>query len=103
MANSIIVKKKLDNFKKTITVSGDKSISIRWVLLSSLANGVSKAENLLMSEDVKAAIGAIKKLGIKTRINKKNCKIFGKGMDGFKYKKNLTIDAKHSGLWADSF
>ena len=97
MANSIIVKKKLDNFKKTITVSGDKSISIRWVLLSSLANGVSKAENLLMSEDVKAAIGAIKKLGIKTRINKKNCKIFGKGMDGFKYKKNLTIDAKNSG------
>ena len=50
-----------------------------------------------MSEDVKAAIGAIKKLGIKTRINKKNCKIFGKGMDGFKYKKNLTIDAKNSG------
>ena len=97
MANSIVVKKKLDNFKKTITVSGDKSISIRWVLLSSLANGVSKAENLLMSEDVKAAIGAVKKLGIKTRINKKNCKIFGKGIDGFKYKKNLTIDAKNSG------
>ena len=50
-----------------------------------------------MSEDVLAAIEAIKKLGIKVIIKKKECKIFGKGIDGYKYKKNLTIDAQNSG------
>ena len=97
MANSILINKRINKFNKTISVSGDKSISIRWVLLSSIAKGVSEAKNLLMSEDVLAAIGAIKKLGIKVEINKKNCKIYGKGIDGYKYKKNLIIDAKNSG------
>ena len=87
MANSIIIKKKINNFSKKILVSGDKSISIRWVLLSSLANGISTAKNLLMSEDVIAAIEAIKKLGIKVNLNKNSCKIYGKGLAGYKYKK----------------
>ena len=97
MPNSIIIKEKIYNFDKLITVSGDKSISIRWVLFSSLADGVSKAKNLLMSEDVLAAINAIKKLGIKVKIDKKECIIFGKGINGYKFKKNLIIDAKNSG------
>jgi len=65
MPNSLLIKKKLKEFNKKISVSGDKSISIRWVLLASLANGVSKAQNLLISEDVIAAIKAIRKLGVK--------------------------------------
>ena len=65
MSNFITVKKKIKTFKTTIEVSGDKSLSIRWVLLSSLAEGVSVAKNLLMSEDIVAALKAIKKLGIK--------------------------------------
>ena len=97
MSNPIFIKKIIDPFHKTITVPGDKSLSIRWVLFSSLANGVSTAKNLLMSEDVLAAIKAIKKLGIKVSINKNICKIYGKGMDGYIYKKNLIIDAKNSG------
>ena len=44
-----------------------------------------------------AAIEAVKKLGIKVILNKKECKIFGKGIDGYKYKKNLKIDAQNSG------
>ena len=55
---------------KVINVSGDKSISIRWVLFSSLANGISTAKNLLESEDVLAAIKAVKKLGIKVKQEK---------------------------------
>ena len=97
MSKIVNIKNKIKNFKKTITVPGDKSLSIRWVLFASLANGTSKAKNLLMSEDVLAAIKAIKKLGIKIVIKKKECKIFGKGIDGYKYKKNLTIDAQNSG------
>ena len=97
MSNSVVIKKKLKNFNKIITVTGDKSLSIRWVLFASLAKGVSRAKNLLMSEDVIASIDTIKKLGIKTEITKKDCKIYGKGVDGYNYKKNIKINAKNSG------
>jgi 3-phosphoshikimate 1-carboxyvinyltransferase len=63
MSNFLVIEKKLKDFDKKISVSGDKSISIRWVLLASLASGISKAQNLLISEDVIAAIKAVRKLG----------------------------------------
>ena len=97
MTNSIVIKKKLKNFNKEIIVSGDKSLSIRWVLFASLASGNSKAQNLLISEDVKAAIKTVRKLGIKVISNNKFCKIFGKGINGFNYKRNLTLNAENSG------
>ena len=97
MPNKIILKKKIPNFSKKIIIPGDKSISIRWVLIASLATGVSRAKNLLMSEDVLASIRAIKKLGVKVVINKNNCKIYGAGVRGYKYKKNLIINAQNSG------
>ena len=53
MANSLIIKDKIKNFNKVINVSGDKSISIRWVLFSSLANGISKAKNLLADSRIR--------------------------------------------------
>ncbi len=97
MSNFILLNQKIKTFKKTISVSGDKSLSLRWVLLSSLGNGTSKAQNLLMSEDVMAAIKTIKKLGIKTKVRKDECIIYGKGFNGYKYKNNLTINAENSG------
>ena len=97
MPNKIILKKKIKNFNKKITIPGDKSISIRWVLILSFASGVSKAKNLLVSEDVIAAIQAIRKLGVKVHIKKNYCEVHGVGMNGFKYKKNLVINAQNSG------
>ena len=97
MSKTLIIKNKIKSFNKSIFVSGDKSISIRWVLFSSLANGISRARNLLMSEDVLASLNAIKKLGIKYKITKKECKIYGQGLNGYRYKKNIHIDAKNSG------
>ena len=97
MPKTLIIKNKIEKFNKQIQVSGDKSLSIRWVLLASQAIGRSKGYNLLMSEDVLAAIDSIKKLGIKVEIRKNFCEIVGNGINGFKYKKNLTIDAKNSG------
>ena len=97
MSQSLIIKDKINKFNKKISVTGDKSLSIRWVLLASQATGKSKAYNLLMSEDVIAAIESIKKLGIKVKIYKNYCEIFGNGINGFDYKKNLTINARNSG------
>ena len=97
MSKILLIKDKIKKFNKQIQVTGDKSLSIRWVLLASQAIGKSKAYNLLMSEDVLAALEAIKKLGIKTKVQKDYCEIIGNGINGFKYKKNLTIDARNSG------
>ena len=96
MPNHIIIKNKIVSFKKKIFVSGDKSISIRWVLFASIASGVSKAKNLLISEDVMAAIKIIKKFGIKVLKKKNFFIIFGKGIDGYVYKKNTVINAENS-------
>ena len=97
MSKSISIKKTINPFNNTIKVSGDKSLSIRWVLLASQTTGKSTANNLLMSGDVLAAINAIKRLGIKVKVENNYCEIFGNGINGFRYKKNLTIDAKNSG------
>ena len=97
MSNLLVIKNTIKSYNKEIVVSGDKSISIRWVLFASLASGNSKAENLLISEDVKAAIKTVRKLGIKVILNNKFCKIFGKGFNGFNYKRNLTLNAENSG------
>jgi 3-phosphoshikimate 1-carboxyvinyltransferase len=97
MSNLIKIKKKINNFNKAISVSGDKSLSIRWILFSSLAKGKSKAFNLLLSDDVLATIKAVRKLGIKVKLNKNYCIVFGNGPDGFKYKKDIIIDSENSG------
>ena len=95
--SQVEITKKIESFKKSIYVSGDKSLSIRWVLFASLADGVSKAQNLLLSEDVLATIKVLKKLGIKSSTKNNICKIYGKGINGFEYKKNITLNAQNSG------
>ncbi len=100
MSNSIIIKKKIKNFTRKIIVSGDKSISIRWVLFASLASGKSQAKNLLKSEDVLTAIKAIKKLGIKVILKKNICEIYGNGINGYQYKKGININCENSGTLA---
>ena len=97
MSNKIIFKKKINIFNKKINIPGDKSLSIRWILIASLSYGISKAQNLLMSEDVIATIKAIKTLGVKVYYDGKICKIFGVGVDGYKYKKGIIINAQNSG------
>ena len=64
MKNQVKIDQVIAPFKKQINVSSDKSISIRCVLLSSIATGKSKIFNLLESEDVNNALIAIKKIGV---------------------------------------
>ena len=65
MSKVVLIKNKIENFrKKSIIVDGDKSLSIRFVLLSSLSRGRCTASNFLRSGDVDSAINSIRKLGI---------------------------------------
>ena len=100
MSNSVTIKNKINKFNKTIEVSGDKSISIRCVLLASQAIGKSKIYNLLESEDVISSLKSIKKLGIKYKKKKNYYEIYGYGLNGFNTKKKVTIDAGNSGTLA---
>ena len=64
MKKQIKIEEKIKKFEKVIQVSGDKSISIRCILLASQAIGKSKIYNLLESEDVINSLKCIKKLGV---------------------------------------
>ena len=100
MKNTIKINKKIDSFKKEIEVPGDKSISIRCVLLGSQAIGVTKIYNLLESEDVINSLKCIKKLGINYKKFKDFYKIYGFGLSGFKTDKKILLDAGNSGTLA---
>jgi 3-phosphoshikimate 1-carboxyvinyltransferase len=84
------------SFDKKIFVAGDKSLSIRWVLMASLSKKKSTAYNLLISEDVLSAINCIKKLGSKVKLTSKKCEIIGNGLN-LNFTNNLLIDAGNSG------
>ena len=83
MSKSISIKQTISPFNNTIKIAGDKSLSIRWVLLASQTTGKSIAYNLLMSDDVLAAIDTIKKLGIKVKVKVRNnyCEIYWNGVN----------------------
>ena len=97
MLKPIYISKTIKNFKKKISISGDKSLSIRWALLASQAIGKSRAYNLLKSDDVLKTLQCLKKLGTEVKLKKKYCEIKGNGINGFVYKNNLTINAGNSG------
>ena len=97
MKNQIRINRKLNSFKKQIQVNSDKSLSIRCVLLASLAVGMSKLYNLLDSEDVNFSLKAIKKLGINFKKEGNCTKIYGCGLKGFNLEKKLIINAGNSG------
>ena len=101
MKKFLSIQNKLEKYnKKSIILPGDKSISIRFLILSSLAKGKSVASNILKSEDVINTAKCLRKLGIKIKISQKKCEVFGKGLNGFKFKKNLILDAGNSGTCA---
>ncbi len=100
MRKFIKIKNKIKSFDKTLTIEGDKSLSIRWALLASQANGKSFASNLLKSEDVLNTLECLKKLGVKVKIFKNQCEITSNGLNSFNYKKNLILNAGNSGTLA---
>ena len=85
-------------FKKEINVDSDKSLSIRSFLIGAISQNISKANNVLESEDVYSTISCLKKLGVK--IIKKNSRsylIYGKGLGSLFIKKNSVLNFGNSG------
>lgn len=70
-------------------IPGDKSISHRAIILSSIAQGVTTIDNILLSEDVLATIEIMRALGVDIRVDakKKSACVQGVGLHGLKASK----------------
>lgn len=75
---------KIDKVKGTLRLPGDKSISHRAVMFSSLAKGRSEIFNCLKSEDIISTINAFRSLGIEIKINDEKIIVYGRGKEGLR-------------------
>ena len=92
----ISLQKKIEKFNKTIKIPGDKSCSIRALLLASQCIGISKIRSLLESEDVLNCVRILKTLGVKIVKSNGLYKIYGNGLGSFKTNKNMARQQWHA-------
>ena len=86
-----------NNLSGEIKVPGDKSISHRAVILSSLARGQSRIRGFLESEDCLHTVEIFRKLGIKINKQKKGVyTVSGSGLDGLQEPQSV-LDCGNSG------
>lgn len=93
--------KNLRPLKGELTVPGDKSISHRAVMLSSLAEGVSEITHFLNGADCLSTIACFRKLGISIEAeastkSQQTVRIYGKGLHGLSAPSGI-LDAGNSG------
>lgn len=91
-----IVQKSNKPLSGEIEVAPDKSISHRSIIFASLANGITKINNLLEGEDVLNTINAMRLMGVE--INKRNdhYEVIGSGIAGLCEPEEI-IDMGNSG------
>ena len=91
-----IISQKSSSLKGTLEVPGDKSISHRALIITSMCIGTSKIDGLLESEDVFSTMKALKSLGVNIKLKNKSYFVEGVGVCGFKTPNNF-IDLGNSG------
>ncbi|HUI30373.1 MAG TPA: 3-phosphoshikimate 1-carboxyvinyltransferase [Candidatus Acidoferrales bacterium] len=77
-------------------VPGDKSISHRALIFSSLANGVSEIDGISTGGDVRSTMSCLKQLGVKIEQTNGTVKVHGKGKFSFSPSREV-LDAGNSG------
>ena len=75
---------KSKNLSGQVIIPGDKSISHRSIILSSIAEGTSEISGFLKGEDCLATINAFKKMGVKIEDEGKKIFVHGVGLHGLK-------------------
>jgi 3-phosphoshikimate 1-carboxyvinyltransferase len=75
---------------------GDKSISHRYAMLASLAEGTSKITNYATGADCHSTLGCVRALGIDVEENGTTVTVHGHGLDGWREPKG-DLDAGNSG------
>ncbi|MCR1850155.1 3-phosphoshikimate 1-carboxyvinyltransferase [Paeniclostridium sordellii] len=75
---------------------GDKSISHRSIMFSSIAKGSTKISNFLMGQDCLSTINCFRKMGVDIDIDKNNVIVKGRGLRGLKRPSDI-LDVGNSG------
>src|SRR5580698_3733742 len=79
-----------------VTLPGDKSISHRYAMIASLAEGASKITNYSTGADCHSTLGCVRALGIEVEEQGTTVTIHGCGLDGWK-QPSADLDAGNSG------
>ncbi|MDH3267793.1 MAG: 3-phosphoshikimate 1-carboxyvinyltransferase, partial [Ignavibacteria bacterium] len=85
--------------KGTLSFPGDKSISHRALLISSLAKGKSEIKNLPINDDIKSTMNCLESLGIKIKYSSDTVTVFGNGYKGYQ-RPTKSVYAGNSGTTA---
>ena len=82
--------------KGSFELIGDKSISHRAIMFSSISKGKNKISNFLMGEDCLSTISCFQKMGAKIEIKGKDVYVEGVGLRGLRKPKEV-LDVGNSG------
>ena len=80
----------------SVEVPGDKSISHRYAILASLAEGTSEITRFSAAADCRSTLDCFSQLGVKIDIQADRIRITGLGLEGLRRPRN-TLDAGNSG------
>jgi 3-phosphoshikimate 1-carboxyvinyltransferase len=80
----------------SITLPGDKSISHRYGMIASIAEGVSKIQNFSTGADCHSTLGCMSAMGVKIEENGTEVTVHGVGLGGLQAPKG-ELDAGNSG------
>ena len=78
------VARRIKRVRGEVTLSGDKSIAHRSIILSALCQGKTKIENFPFNKDCLFTLKAFQKLGVKITRSHNAISVFGKGLFGLK-------------------
>lgn len=96
----IIPVKKLNNKQITVSVPGSKSITNRALLLATLADGESRLEGALFSDDSRHFLKCVQDLGFETNVSEADTKVSVTGLGGPLPKDNGSIYVGSAGTAA---
>ncbi len=82
--------------KGSFELIGDKSISHRAVMFSSISKGYNKISNFLMGQDCLSTISCFRKMGVDIKIDGKDVYVKGNGLYGLQ-RPNEILDVGNSG------
>lgn len=91
-----VIIRKSKGLNGEIEVPGDKSISHRALIFTSLSHGTSKIINFLFGQDCISTMNCLKKLGVKIEVDNNIVYVEGKGLKGFSEPDDV-LDAGNSG------
>jgi 3-phosphoshikimate 1-carboxyvinyltransferase len=92
----MLVIEKISRISGTISVSGDKSISHRAVMLAAISKGKSTIEGFLNGQDCLSTISCFRAMGVQIKQQGQRVEVEGRGLAGLQEPQDI-LDAGNSG------